>query len=494
MNSTGQQSLPRPGPACGAFVDLLPLLSAGTLEEQEEHRLRLHLAGCAYCRVQQSTYDRVDLALRRAFGAPEAISLSPEEMMALPDRGQRSNRDASSGPERFQPPQGRHTRRMISLLSALAAVLLIIVVVTAIVVSRAALPSNTGTHPVVSSPTPTPTPLPETPYVPNQYDGFGGLQMLSPTEGWLVGDVYLDGAATPQPGSGSWGALILHYHDGHWLRQAAPSNAQLGVSSAELYSIAMASANEGWALGSSTGGTFILHYSGGRWTRYGSLMRDTGLFGVQMLSPTDGWMVGEGNTAVAGGHTSVILHYNGARWAPVQAPPVGGIGSLDMLSATDGWATGEGAILHYDGRQWSVFQQVPQIIALSMGSASDGWAYGGSPSAPDGTLLWHYNGKQWVQGPTITSGSLTRSANVYALSMDSATDGWAVGVEGSLISSDNNSIPLYLHYSQGHWTRAQGPNVGIGGLTMLSADEGWATGYGGVLVHYLHGTWTQYHF
>ena len=272
MNSTGQQSLPRPGPACGAFVDLLPLLSAGTLEEQEEHRLRLHLAGCAYCRVQQSTYDRVDLALRRAFGAPEAISLSPEEMMALPDRGQRSNRDASSGPERFQPPQGRHTRRMISLLSALAAVLLIIVVVTAIVVSRAALPSNTGTHPVVSSPTPTPTPLPETPYMPNQYDGLGcDYKCFPQRKAGLVGDVYLDGAATPQPGSGKLGGA-----DFALPRRplAAPGRAEQRAAwfvQRGTYGISMVSANEGWAVGDGkdTGenSAFILHYSGGRWTR-----------------------------------------------------------------------------------------------------------------------------------------------------------------------------------------------------------------------------------
>jgi hypothetical protein len=492
MNRTNQQSLPRPESDCGAFVDLLPLLGAGTLGEQEEHRLRLHLANCAYCRLQQSTYDRMDLGLRRAFGAPATLPLSPEEILALPEEQQHVMPGAASGPVLFQPTQGRHPRRAVSLLSALAAVLLIIVVVTAIVMSRAAQP-NTGTPPqVTSSSTPAPVPT-ETAYKPTPHDGLRAVQMLSPTEGWAVGSSYVAPSAT--------GVLILHYHNGQWRRVPVPSNAQLGVPAANLSSIAMVSADEGWAVGGGFSSSdsnyvpsaFILHYSGGRWTRYGSLMRDAELSAVQMLSPTDGWIGGSsgGPDVVANPATSLMLHYDGTRWIPVQVPPVVSITRLDVLSATDGWATGEDKILHYDGQQWTIFQEVPQVTGLAMDSASDGWATSIPLYDVLGTVFWHYNGKQWVKSTTVGESSVSTGAEAF--SMDSATDGWAVG--GQAPDNSTVGIAFYVHYSQGHWTIAQGPRVNVlFDVTMLSADEGWAVGNGGVVLHYQHGAWSQYQF
>jgi hypothetical protein len=386
-------------------------------------------------------------------------------------------------------------RRVVSLFSVVAAVLIIIVVVTAIVVSRA-LP-NTGTAPAGGgSPMPTTQPT-ETLYKPNPGDYFGVIRMLSSAEGWIIGDTYSAPTGT-QPSNSE--ALILHYHNGQWLRVPPPSNAFLGVPNTLLSSISMLSVDEGWAVGygyppsrgNAVPSSFILHYTGGRWARDGGLLRNVALDQVQMLSPTDGWASGGGGFTggAEGATTSVMLHYDGRSWTPVQTPPVSSIKSLEMLSPTDGWAAAEDTILHYDGQQWTIFQVVPQVFNLSMDSASDGWAVGLALYGITGSLFWHYNGRQWVQvlfpnsSPSVTDVAQT-------LSMDSPTDGWAVGLEDTTAPLP---ISLYLHYSRGHWTKVPGPNLGIlMSVSMVSANEGWALNGGGLL-HYLNGIWSQYHF
>jgi hypothetical protein len=264
----------------------------------------------------------------------------------------------------------------------------------------------------------------------------------------------------------------------------------------------MVSPDEGWAVGSA--GDFsvgnlplglILHYSGGKWTKF-SMTPDEELWGVQMLTATDGWAVGGGgwhSVGVGGATTSILLHYDGSRWTRVSAPNVAGITSLDMVSAHDGWATGTDTILHFDGTRWSIFAHLPGISGVSMDSATDGWAFGYVDFPYNHTasynVVWHFNGSQWVRG-TLPS-SVDYNAAILALSMDSASDGWAVGY--GLGQKGANRYALYLHYSHGHWTQVQGPgNDNLSGVFMLSATEGWSGGDGGALMHYLNGTWTQY--
>jgi hypothetical protein len=52
----------------------------------------------------------------------------------------------------------------------------------------------------------------------------------------------------------------------------------------------MASASEGWVI---SGGLF-LHYTGGTWTRVDNPPGNLGVYGVMMVSPTEGWAVGNG--------------------------------------------------------------------------------------------------------------------------------------------------------------------------------------------------------
>lgn len=85
---------------------------------------------------------------------------------------------------------------------------------------------------------------------------------------------------------------------------------------------------------------------------------------------------------------------------------------------------------------------------------------------------------------TVPPGSQTA---LKAVSMDSPTDGWALG---DVSPSDNTTKPVFMHYTGGSWRTV---DVGFAGefqsVSMVSATDGWAVGFG-VLAHYDGRAWT----
>ena len=154
-----------------------------------------------------------------------------------------------------------------------------------------------------------------------QYDSSGGptcwkslysVAMVSASEGWAVGEA----------------GTILHYTGGSWQSVTSPTTKN-------LYSVAMVSGSEGWAIGDS--GT-ILHYTGDSW--HGGVTSPTTvpLSSVAMVSASQGWAVGYGG---------IILHYTGGAWQSVASPVGNDLNSVVMVSATKGWTVGSNEILHY---------------------------------------------------------------------------------------------------------------------------------------------------
>jgi hypothetical protein len=187
------------------------------------------------------------------------------------------------------------------------------------------------------------------------------------------------------------------------------------------------------------------------------------------------------------------LHYDGSSWNSVPVPNVANITSLDMVSANHGWATGTNTILHYDGTRWSISAQLQGVSGVSMDSASDGWAFGyvGFPynHTSSYNVVWHFDGSKWVRGALPSS--VDYNASILAMSMDSASDGWAVGYGNG--QQFGKRYALYLHYTHGQWTQVQGPGANnLNSIVMLSANEGWAVENDGLLMHYRNGTWTLY--
>jgi hypothetical protein len=136
-----------------------------------------------------------------------------------------------------------------------------------------------------------------------------------------------------------------------------------------------------------------LHWDGAAWTVKAIAdpsAFDDELFGVDMLSATDGWAVGRSGSS----HAALIERWDGAAWHKVPAPAIGSspyviASDVAVHSATDASAVGnfersgpsnraKMLILHWDGVSWSV-DPVPNLGVQSylggVAYTSDGTAY-----------------------------------------------------------------------------------------------------------------------
>ncbi len=119
------------------------------------------------------------------------------------------------------------------------------------------------------------------------------------------------------------------------------------------------------------------------------------------------------------------------------------------------------------------------LSGISMDSDTDGWAVGSSfigPGLRDSIIL-HYTGGQWMQVIGVPD-----NMQVHAVSTDpgqvmmlSATEGWAIANAESV--STQEPFGLLLHFTGGRWTVQQIIAHGyLSGLAMSSASNGWAVG------------------
>jgi len=225
--------------------------------------------------------------------------------------------------------------------------------------------------------------------------------MLSENMGWRVGS----------------NAVVLKWNGSCWseMNSATPSY---------LSSIYMLSENDGWAVGLARivdydnqtveNKGLVMRWDGSSWAEVSSPTTNE-LYSVHMLSPQNGWAVGENGT---------ILMWDGSSWSEISSPTNNDLQSVYMLSENEGWAVGSlGTILKWDGNNWATFQSPTQswLSSVYMLSENEGWAVGSG-----GTIL-NWDGSTWseVQSPTEKS--------LYDIHMLTSTEGWAVGSEGTIV-------------------------------------------------------------
>ncbi len=178
----------------------------------------------------------------------------------------------------------------------------------------------------------------------------------------------------------------------------------------------------------------------------------------------DVWAVGNtGNVH----NTSLIEHWNGKKWAVVNAPAVtiGGVAAVEdplngvaVVSSTDAWAVGttrtstggnQALIEHWNGTQWSISPApVPPahityyLNAVTAIASNDVWAVGyyyGYSASLDTTvtqaLTLHWDGSSWTVFPTpVNMSGLSVTDDVFSSVVALASNNvWAVGSGGALI-------------------------------------------------------------
>jgi len=237
-----------------------------------------------------------------------------------------------------------------------------------------------------------------------------GVSFVDTNTGYAVGD------------DASGNGVILRTTDGgaNWSQAASSPTA------AELYDVDAWDATRAWA-----GGLKYIYGTtdGVKWTRqYTSFWY---LHGVDFVSATEGWVVGEGSGAYG-----KVLHTSdgGANWTEQWANPnTPGLRDVFMGNTQIGWAVGEGAssyqslIVHTtDGKNWS--KQYPPIgtcedlEGVVFISASKGWTVGESAAV----LRTENGGANW------TAETAQSSAWLYGVAYDGA-DLWAVGDTSTIL-------------------------------------------------------------
>ena len=352
-----------------------------------------------------------------------------------------------------QPTPASRRPPFISGMVAVAAVVLL-AIFAQLVFSNRQGGGAAGNHPLVS--------------LPNTQGYFTDVSMVSPTEGWATGIFTKTPLGTVSPND----IVLYHYLNGAWAPVLVPVPFAL---------------NNGYFTG-----------------------------GISMDSATDGWVAGNN-----GRDNSYVLHYANGAWHPITNPTFGnGILRVQALSATSIWvATLSSMLYHFDGLHWTTIDlshalgsyQITQITGFQMVSNTEGWAVaGGSKGSSYGTFFLHF-----LQGTWVVQGAMDPNIAIGALTMASATEGWALGFQSVPDPTGNTyRVPLKMHvyhFQNGQWSEGTLPlsqlnNVVLDAIGIASPSDVWITGqdnstiYGqttsgyhsnSVLLHLVGGQWQR---
>jgi len=208
-------------------------------------------------------------------------------------------------------------------------------------------------------------------------------------------------------------ALIQHWDGTRWNVVSGPSVG--GASGSALYGVTAVSANDVWAVGAAGGQNLIEHWNGTEWSVSYTSNTAGSLVAVDALSATDIWAVSDG---------MLTMHYNGATWSELPAPPgvSGNLADVEAISANDVWAVGgtnnqtltQTLTIHWNGTQWT---RVPSpnpvpyssgLTGVAAAGPNDVWAIAYSAGLDYGTLVLHWDGAQWNTVDDLNARGLAR--------------------------------------------------------------------------------------
>lgn len=179
---------------------------------------------------------------------------------------------------------------------------------------------------------------------------------------------------------------------------------------------------------------------------------------------------------------------------------------LGMAAALFGGRFGLGGIGSRGGPPHPSFVGTHGIFAdVSMVSSTEGWALaqisnatGDGKSTTNTVVFYHYQNGVWtpVAAPLSVSAAATLQEGGPggfngAISMDSATDGWAM-------ARNFNRDSVLFHYTNGKWQETQqgAPSGSLAGIQATSAHSAWTfndpfSGGSPTIFHFDGASWTQ---
>ncbi|MGH2501279.1 MAG: zf-HC2 domain-containing protein, partial [Ktedonobacterales bacterium] len=529
-----------PEMTCAACRELLPWQIAGTLAPGERAAVERHQTDCPACQREADLWRAVAAALaddERAIpsdhsdGDAEAgwqalrQRLEPRGPMVVTQQRllQREAAAGQTAPLDVRPPRwGRPTL-------AAPAIVVLVALIAALFIGFGARLRQARTPAVSATATPiscAPDALRAT--IP-AHGLLSELSMTSPRAGWAVGAI-VTGSDLTTP---TYQTLVLGFQQCQW----APVGAS--IASAELESVSMASATDGWAVGVTNPGAndsalLALQHTGGAWQRVSVPAAPSGVVGakVRMTTAGDGWMLldlgGRHVTPYQKQYSYVLLHYQGGVWSPtpLSFDPSGELILWGIAANSpddcwiDGYAGGVGndfAVAHYHKGKWTTWsdQQLgvsaPALYAIVAPAPNDVWvagSYGYQDANGDhsGPLVLHYDGAKWTRASVGDLQGESGDHSIMALAANGSGEVWgftqAFGGGQAYIAHEVNGAWTWTPGTppvHGAWTSASTPSpvVRIGPAVFVSGNEAFAPAtvaqqrtLGGAILRYANGAWS----
>ncbi|MBE7162585.1 MAG: hypothetical protein INR72_15205 [Williamsia herbipolensis] len=234
------------------------------------------------------------------------------------------------------------------------------------------------------------------------------------------------------------------------------------------------------------------------------------LSGVVALGPHDVWTSGYSDTE-EGATVRAQIRHHGTGWQTVHRSPATGrdtfLNGIDADSPADVWAVGTTGsyydrpvvpfALHRDGDSWTRTllprgASPTSYSGISVVAPDDVWAVGSvndpatETSAP---IVAHWDGTAWTEVDVPDIGN----TGLSAVSMSSATDGWAVPYE----STGGHARRKLLDWNGTTWSVITAPaligtsderDAGLSSVDTISPTDAWAGTYGGPQLLHWNGT------
>ncbi len=305
------------------------------------------------------------------------------------------------------------------------------------------------------------------------------VDQTNPIDAWAVGR----------------GGQIWHFSNGIWA-EVSP-----GGTSQDLYSIQLVSTSEGWIVGADGAILHSTTLQGSNtWLLLTQPIQTAVGVGVSLLSDS---FPGSGNGWAVGSNGVILQTSNSACGSAAPQPCWGGstntlnspqLNAVWEVGSSDAWAGGMYdpgslccSLVHWDGVKWHRASVAPtqttnpNIWTIYMLSSGEGWALGGNAAntVPE-ALLW--NGQSWTGQPISTScggGNPCEPRSVFMISGGSTGDGWAVGLNGEIWRHQSGSWLLFSQPTPGinlNSVFINNPGASNGGVA------GWAVGNTGTVL------------
>jgi hypothetical protein len=284
------------------------------------------------------------------------------------------------------------------------------------------------------------------------------ISMGSENDGWAVGatikhvpdtssGVTMDSLAYDQ-------TILLHYDGFTWQQVHLPGSPTL-----QRAQVQMISPDEGWLVGDTNAvsnslplgnATQLFHFQHGIWNQVDTAPLGPGVPVVKLVANTadDCWLLTW--NGADDNETSVITHYHDETWTR-QRFPGKFIDDFAMTSSRSGWAMSYEGLLHYDGQTWQPvaspfpsgasrghgYISSPVGLALPDSQSDDVWVFGvitittaianGTSSHSSLSLARYHNGI-WQTAPfsLLYEGKQRTDAlfGIISLGMVAPNEGW----------------------------------------------------------------------